>query len=166
MQRGPTQQDRKQLTDYYFWELDQFSAELPYICERHQTDIGCIEVHTTTKAQLRTREVRHILQGSGADYSGPASRTKTGAQCTKWDSPEIGEWFTEEQLAKLGPLEGNNMCRNPDDESEPWCLVGEGLGDYDICDVPKCHAEVIQTNKQVTIICYRTNQDLVRKNQK
>ena len=45
-------------------------------------------------------------------------------------------------MAKLGPLEGNNKCRNPDDESEPWCLVGEGLGDYDICDVPKCHAEV------------------------
>ena len=59
-----------------------------------------------------------------------------------WDSPEVGEWFTEDQLAKLGPLEGNNKCRNPDDESEPWCLVGEGLGDYDICDVPKCHAEV------------------------
>ena len=39
-----THQDRKQLTDYYFWELDQFSAELPYICERHQTDIGCIQV--------------------------------------------------------------------------------------------------------------------------
>ena len=76
-----------------------------------------------------------LHQGSGADYSGPASRTKTGAQCTKWDSPEVGEWFTEEQLAKLGPLEGNNKCRNPDDESEPWCLVGEGLGDYDICDV-------------------------------
>ena len=44
LQRGPAHQDRKQLTDYYFWELDQFSAELPYICERHQTDIGCIQV--------------------------------------------------------------------------------------------------------------------------
>ena len=82
------------------------------------------------------------LQGSGADYSGLASRTKTGAPCTKWDSPEIGEWFTEEQLAKLGSLEGNNMCRNPDDEAEPWCLVGDGLGDYDICDIPHCNDEV------------------------
>ena len=62
-----------------------------------------------------------------------------------WDSPEVGEWFTEEQLAKLGPLEGNNKCRNPDDESEPWCLIG-GLGDlgeYELCDVPKCNAEVL-----------------------
>ena len=81
-------------------------------------------------------------QGSGSDYSGPASRTKTGTQCTKWDSPEVGEWFTEEQLAKLGPLEGNNKCRNPDDESELWCFIGEGLEDYEICDVPKCNAEV------------------------
>ena len=44
LQRGSAQQERKQLTDYYFWELDQFSAELPYICERHQINIGCIEV--------------------------------------------------------------------------------------------------------------------------
>ena len=44
LQRGPTHGDQKQLTDYYFWELDQFSAKLPYICERHQIDIGCIQV--------------------------------------------------------------------------------------------------------------------------
>ena len=94
------------------------------------------------------------LQGSGADYSGAASRTKTGAPCTKWDSPEIGEWFTEEQLAKLGSLEGNNMCRNPDDEAEPWCLVGDGLGDYDICDIPHCNDEVYIF--AVVICCTRT----------
>ena len=44
LQRG---RNKTQLTDYYFWELDQFSAELPYICETHQINIGCIQVTTS-----------------------------------------------------------------------------------------------------------------------
>ena len=63
-------------------------------------------------------------------------------ECGPWDSPEIGEWFDQEQLARLGPLEGNNKCRNPDDEAQPWCLLG--FGDYDVCDIPQCQVGAVQ----------------------
>lgn len=110
----------KQFTDYYFWALEDFSTNLPFICERQQLDIGCRE-------------------GDGEDYMGDASRTRYGDECMKWDSPEVGLWFDRDQISKLGPLEGNNRCRNPDGESAPWCLTGNG--EYENCDIPSCQKQ-------------------------
>ena len=107
----------KEFTDYYFWALEEFSTKLPFICERRQLDIGC-------------------AVGEGEDYRGEASRTRYGDQCQKWDSPEVGLWFDKEQISKLGPIEGNNKCRNPDGEAAPWCLTGNG--EYENCDIPSC----------------------------
>ncbi len=39
-------------------------------------------------------------------------------------------------VAKLGPLEGNNFCRNPDGDSAPWCIAPNG--EFDYCDIPEC----------------------------
>ena len=33
---------KKQLTDYYFWNLDSLETKMSYICENRQIDIGCV----------------------------------------------------------------------------------------------------------------------------
>ena len=42
--QGGRRSQTEQKTDYYFWNLADFSSELSFICERKQLDIGCIEV--------------------------------------------------------------------------------------------------------------------------
>jgi len=123
--------NKQQFTDYYFWALEDFSTKLPFICERRQLDIGCTE-------------------GDGEDYMGDASRTRYGDECQKWDSPEVGLWFDNEQISKLGPLEGNNKCRNPDGESAPWCLTGNG--EYENCDIPSCQKEAITIGPRIDAV--------------
>ena len=108
---------KKQLTDYYFWNLDSFGSKLSYVCERPSINIGCVEEN-------------------GESYRGQATRTFSGAFCKPWQSPEIGFWFDQEQIQKLGPLENNNYCRNPDDAQAPWCLIKEG--EYEDCDILPC----------------------------
>ena len=143
-----TKPNATQLTDYYFWQLEQFSTNLPYICERRQLDIGCIEVRLETKVKpIWFREwgrgTRARRAGPGQEpsaSSGNLRRSGSGCGFGEVQSLAIREWFDEEQLRKLGPLEGNNKCRNPDGEAEPWCLVAQG--DYDTCDIPKCREQV------------------------
>ena len=108
---------KNQLTDYYFWNLESFDTKLSYICERPQIDIGCME-------------------GEGLEYYGNARRTQSGEFCKSWQSPEIGFWFDQAEIQKLGPLQNNNFCRNPDEAEVPWCLIKEGQ--YEDCDIPKC----------------------------
>jgi hypothetical protein len=49
----------KQLTDYYFWQLEQFSTRLPYICEKNKLDIGCIEASTCPAGSCCSAGIRH-----------------------------------------------------------------------------------------------------------
>ena len=111
------QSKKEQVTDYYFWNLDSFDTKLSYICERPQNDIGCI-----------------IEEGE--DYRGQARRSVSGEFCKNWNSPQIGFWFDSEEIKKLGPLDNNNFCRNPDGAPAPWCLIKNG--EYEDCDIPKC----------------------------
>ncbi len=84
----------ERLTDYYFWALADLRTELAFICERPQKDIGC-----TT--------------GSGQDYMGSANRGESGDECVPWDSPALSFVLDEDKRPRLGPLKGNNFCRNP-----------------------------------------------------
>ena len=79
--QGGRRKQKSQKTDYYFWNLADFSSELSFICERRQMDIGCV-------------------QGTGEDYQGEASRTRHGDKCLPWDSPDTEGWFDDEQLQR------------------------------------------------------------------
>ena len=119
-----------QLTDYYFWLLEEFSQKLTYVCERPKDDIGCIT-------------------GNGESYGGIAKRTKYGDSCRTWNSPEIGFWFSDEEISRLGPLQGNRYCRNPDGAATPWCLVEDE--EYEYCDIPKCDEAGLPTEGSAAI---------------
>lgn len=107
----------ERLTDYYFWALENMRSKLPFVCERPQKDIGCIV-------------------GNGESYSGNANRGESGDACQPWDSPHLGFVLDPENIHKLGNLEGNNFCRNPDGDSSPWCIAPNG--EFDYCDIPQC----------------------------
>lgn len=50
-------------------------------------------------------------------------------------------------MIRLGDLDGNNKCRNPDGESSPWCFTGEN--EYDLCDIPSCELKTLEENDLV-----------------
>ncbi len=84
----------QRLVDYYFWSLEDLRQRLAFVCERPQKDIGCV-------------------RGDGADYAGAANRGETGDECVGWDSPQLSFVLDEDDIRNLGPLQGNNFCRNP-----------------------------------------------------
>ncbi|XP_059099342.1 uncharacterized protein LOC131893363 [Tigriopus californicus] len=107
----------EKLTDYYFWALDDFRARLAFLCERKQAEIGCIE-------------------GQGESYRGNANIGESGDPCMPWDSPQLSFVLDPHLIPNLGPLNGNNFCRNPDGDSAPWCIAPNG--EFDYCDIPQC----------------------------
>ena len=50
--RGGRGTQKQQATDYYFWNLEDFSQQLGFICEKRQQDIGCVEVENTALSGL------------------------------------------------------------------------------------------------------------------
>lgn len=107
----------ERLVDYYFWSLEDLKAELPFICERPQKDIGCIN-------------------GRGEYYKGTANRGESGDLCEPWNSPYLTMVLDRDKINNLGNLTNNNFCRNPDGDVSPWCIAPNG--EFDYCDIPKC----------------------------
>ncbi|CAB4062623.1 SVH1 [Lepeophtheirus salmonis] len=122
------------LTDYYFWTLEDFSIKLPFICESKKNDIGCII-------------------GNGDSYEGSATRGESGVTCLPWKSPFLTTILDKENINKLGPLQDNNFCRNPDGDIGPWCIAPNG--EFDYCDIPTCpeNAEIHSDQKIIKHRC-------------
>ena len=89
---------KERLIDYYFWSLEDMRTRLAFICERRQKEIGCI-------------------QGNGFGYQGNANRGESGDVCVQWNSPELSFVLDADKIPNLGPLDGNNFCRNPGETS-------------------------------------------------
>ena len=88
-----------------------------------------------------------VVQGTGENYQGEASRTTDGEKCEPWDSPQAQGLFDPQQL--LGGAQNNNKCRNPDSESAPWCLMV--TGEYDLCDIPTCVPRSVEDTMEDTM---------------
>ncbi|XP_063031474.1 tissue-type plasminogen activator isoform X2 [Melospiza melodia melodia] len=79
--------------------------------------------------------------GRGTDYRGSHSVTSSGATCLKWNSLIlINKVYTawRRDAYQLG-LGSHNFCRNPDNDSKPWCHVLKGNQlTWEYCNVPNC----------------------------
>ena len=82
----------EKLIDYYFWALEDLNKKLPFICERSQKNIGCID-------------------GNGESYTGNANRGESGDLCQPWSSPNLSQILHSNQIQNLGDLTNNNFCR-------------------------------------------------------
>ncbi|NWY07772.1 TPA protein, partial [Nothoprocta ornata] len=79
--------------------------------------------------------------GRGTDYRGSHSVTSSGATCLRWNSRILANklytaWRKDAYQLGLG---SHNFCRNPDNDSKPWCHVLKGNQlTWEFCNVPTC----------------------------
>ncbi|XP_054834315.1 coagulation factor XII isoform X2 [Eublepharis macularius] len=80
--------------------------------------------------------------GNGHLYRGMAQSTLSGEPCLPWDSPILFHEFssnTVNNAVSLG-LGAHAFCRNPDNDSQPWCYVLQGKQlTWGFCNVTHCH---------------------------
>ncbi|XP_078023202.1 apolipoprotein(a)-like isoform X7 [Epinephelus lanceolatus] len=84
--------------------------------------------------------------GTGKQYRGTKSKTKTGKTCQSWAAryPHTPN-FTPEEYPRA-ELE-SNFCRNPDGASEgPWCYTTDPDTRWEYCDVATCTDECMHCN--------------------
>ena len=99
----------------------------------------------------------HFLNRAGESYHGTANRGESGDSCVPWDTPELSFVLDDDKIPNLGPLEGNNFCRNPDGDSSPWCIAPNG--EFDYCDIPSCEEatnESMMATNEVDVTAFET----------
>uniref|UniRef100_A0A8C6HFQ2 Coagulation factor XII n=1 Tax=Mus spicilegus TaxID=10103 RepID=A0A8C6HFQ2_MUSSI len=77
-------------------------------------------------------------EGRGLSYRGQAGTTQSGAPCQRWTVEATYRNMTEKQALSWG-LGHHAFCRNPDNDTRPWCFVwsGDRLS-WDYCGLEQC----------------------------
>ncbi|XP_075412725.1 tissue-type plasminogen activator [Tenrec ecaudatus] len=83
-------------------------------------------------------------KGLGVSYRGTWSTAESGAECVNWNSSALA-WKLysgrRPDALKLG-LGNHNFCRNPDQDSKPWCYIFKaGKYNPEFCSTPACTKE-------------------------
>ncbi|XP_013011708.1 coagulation factor XII [Cavia porcellus] len=77
-------------------------------------------------------------EGRGLSYRGMARTTVSGAKCQRWASEATYRNMTAEQALRRG-LGHHTFCRNPDNDTRPWCFVWMGNRlSWEYCDLAQC----------------------------
>uniref|UniRef100_A0A8C6RSW3 Coagulation factor XII n=1 Tax=Nannospalax galili TaxID=1026970 RepID=A0A8C6RSW3_NANGA len=105
--------------------------------EGHQL-CHCPEGHTGPFCDLDYKATCYV--GRGLSYRGKAGTTLSGAPCQRWTSEATYRNMTAKQALSWG-LGHHAFCRNPDNDTRPWCYVwnGDRLS-WEYCDLEQCQA--------------------------
>ena len=86
-----------------------------------------------TLYQLPFAECFHLPRAQ--DYRGRVAVTATGIACQSWGAQYPHEHkFTPEAYAQRG-IGQHNHCRNPDDDTRPWCYTTDRATRWAYCSV-------------------------------
>ncbi|XP_055969067.1 coagulation factor XII [Sorex fumeus] len=80
----------------------------------------------------------NCYEGRGLSYRGRERTTVSGARCESWTSEASYSNVSVEQARHWG-LGDHAFCRNPDNDTRPWCFIW--MGDrltWEYCRVPQC----------------------------
>ncbi|XP_074068352.1 coagulation factor XII isoform X2 [Macrotis lagotis] len=76
--------------------------------------------------------------GRGLTYRGTAQTTLSGKHCQPWSSEATFRYLSKEQVLTRG-LGHHPYCRNPDNDTRPWCFVLSGTGmSWEYCSLATC----------------------------
>ncbi|KAJ3604233.1 hypothetical protein NHX12_028974 [Muraenolepis orangiensis] len=99
----------------------------------------CPPGYSGTQCEINTKE--RCVTGQGGGYRGILSISHKGNVCINWNSTSLrGKRFTAKKhdASSLG-IGNHNYCRNPDNDSTPWCFVYKGSQvTWEFCSAPKC----------------------------
>ncbi|KAI8513412.1 hypothetical protein Bbelb_100510 [Branchiostoma belcheri] len=81
----------------------------------------------------KTPENEECFDGNGANYRGNVLRGPVaGVDCERWDSdPRYIQLYPWANLV-------DNKCRNPENDTRPWCITPGG---FEYCDIIPCNAK-------------------------
>lgn len=84
---------------------------------------------TITPSTTRPTTSNECYTGDGSSYRGTANKAQSGQTCV--------DWSIHSSLGYSGESLVSNYCRNPDNDSKPWCFVNKDA-DWDYCALPSC----------------------------
>ena len=76
----------------------------------------------------------------GKEYAGKKRETVTGRTCQGWNtqSPHTHGDTDPANFPETSLEDAANYCRNPDDDSHPWCYTTDPDWEWDWCTIPFC----------------------------